>query len=111
MVESARSVSDRNSDYSSLLGSKRSERFECAATIRAQSSSTGSAGPADRYAEELFEIKHTFAAGRNQIEQGGGRVISGVELVRGIEFGVVIRVREAKSVLEPSSNEGVEKPC
>ena len=60
--------------------------------IRARSSSTGSAGSADRYAEELFEIKHTLAAGRNQIDQGGGRVISGVELVRGLEFGGVIRV-------------------
>ena len=73
--------------------------------IRARSSSTGSAGPADRYAEELFEIKHGLAAERNQIDQGGGRVISGVELVRGLEFGVVIRVGEAISVLDPSSNQ------
>ena len=112
-VESVRSVSGRNSDYSSLYGSKRSELFECAATIRARSNSTGSAGPADRYAEELFVMKHGLVAGHNQIDQGGGRVISGVELVRGLEFGGVIRVREAQSVLEPSSNKPIERtpPC
>ena len=109
MVESVRSVSIRNSDYSSLYGSKRPELFECAVTIRAQSSSTGSAGPADRYAEELFEIKHGLVAGHNQMDQGGGRVISSVELVRGLEFVGVIRVWEARSVLEPSSNQPMER--
>ena len=109
LVESVRSVSGRNSDHSSLFGSKRSELFEWAATIRARSSSTGSAGPGKRNAEELFVIEHGLAAERNQMDQGGGKVISGVELVRGLEFGVVIRVWEAKSVLEPSSNQPIER--